>query len=55
VGSSKSIVNINISILAEGSSECFNIGFLGLDLLSVDFSLTFFSKVESQVLKKSDL
>lgn len=55
MGSTKGIIDVDISQRSQRLSELFNSSGVGLDLLAVDLSGAFFFNVESEVLQKNDL
>jgi len=55
VGSTESVVDEDVSQVSELASEFFDFFRGSLDLFAVDFSLAFFSEIESKVLEQEDL
>lgn len=55
VGSTKSIVNVDITERSKLASEIGNLCISGLNLFSIDLSLTFFSKIESKIFEQKYL
>ena len=55
MGSTESIVNVDITVRSKLASEISNFSGGGLNLFSIDLSLTFFSKIESKIFEQKYL
>jgi hypothetical protein len=55
MGSSKGIINVDVSQGSELFSEIGNLSFLGFDFLTILDTLAFFFKVVPKILKKENL